>query len=89
MTRLVPLIAALAALSACSGNQEADEPVGAVSESEAAALDDAAEMIEARRLPEGVVPEDGDGERTPAPVDTSRLPAPRESGGPARMELPQ
>ncbi|MFW2349094.1 hypothetical protein [Qipengyuania sp.] len=87
MTRLVPLIAALAALSACSGNQEADEPVGAVSESEAAALDDAAEMIEARRLPEGAVPEDGDGEQTPA--DTSRLPAPQESGGPERMELPQ
>lgn len=89
MTRLAPLIAALAALSACSGNQEAEEPVGAVSQGEAAALDDAAEMIEARHLPEGAVPEDGDDAEAQEPADKSLLPAPQESGGPEKMELPQ
>lgn len=89
MIRLAPLVAALAALSACSGNQEADEPIGAVSQSEAAALDDAAEMIESRRLPDGVVPGENGDSSTPAAVADPADPAPRESGGPEKMELPQ
>ena len=60
MSRIVPLFAALAALSACSGYED-DEPVQPVSQSEAEALDDAAEMIDQRRLPDGVLdPEDHD-----------------------------
>ncbi len=55
MNRFIPLLA-LFALPACSGYEEDTEPVGAVTQSEAEALDDAAEMIEQRRLPEGVVP---------------------------------
>lgn len=80
MIRLAPAAAALLALSACSGSEES-EPIGAVTQSEAEALDDAAEMIEARRLPEGALPaEDSAGE--------PMAPAPRESGGPEPMELP-
>ena len=45
-----------------------------------AALDDAAAMIDERRLPEGLVPDDG--AMPPAA-------APRETGGPEPMELPQ
>ena len=45
-----------------------------------ALLDDAAAMIDERRLPEGLVPDDG--AMPPAA-------APRETGGPEPMELPQ
>lgn len=85
MMRLAPLAAALFALSACSGSEEA-EPIGAVTQSEAEALDDAAEMIEARRLPEGALP----AANAPAdpPAGTRTDPAPRETGGPEKMELP-
>ena len=85
MIRLAPLVAALAALSACSGYEE-DEAVEAVSQSEAQALDDAAEMIEQRRLPDGAFP--AEGEDTSAERAMPADAAPRESGGPERMELP-
>ncbi|USA63107.1 hypothetical protein NCF85_15370 (plasmid) [Qipengyuania citrea] len=82
MKRLVPLLAALTALSACSGYDD-DQPVEAVSQSEAEALDDAAEMIEQRRLPDDAVPAAGDGtlaaeaeDAMPAGADT------RATGGP-------
>ena len=45
MKRLVPLLAALTALSACSGYDD-DQPVEAVSQSEAEALDDAAASLD-------------------------------------------
>ena len=77
MTRLVAPAAALLALSAtlaCSDSSEGDQPPGAVTQSEAAA------MIDERRLPEGLVPDDG--AMPPAA-------APSETGGPEPMELPQ
>ena len=88
MNRFIPLLALLA-LPACSGYEEDTEPVGAVTQSEAEALDDAAEMIEQRRLPEGVVPPAAPETSTEAPA--GKMPpgaAPRESGGPEQMELP-
>ncbi len=88
MNRFIPLLA-LFALPACSGYEEDTEPVGAVTQSEAEALDDAAEMIEQRRLPEGVVPPAAPETSTEAPA--GKMPpgaAPRESGGPEQMELP-
>ncbi|UYH54703.1 hypothetical protein N6L26_11755 [Qipengyuania sp. SS22] len=88
MNRFIPLLALLT-LSACSGYEEDTEPVGAVTQNEAEALDDAAEMIEQRRLPEGVVPpaepEGFDG--APAGKMPSAA-APQETGGPEQMELP-
>lgn len=51
----------LALLATCSG--DADAPPTGVSEGERQALEDAAEMLEAERLPEGVVP----GTEAPAP----------------------
>ena len=86
MNRFIPLLA-LFALPACSGYEEDTEPVGAVTQSEAEALDDAAEMIEQRRLPAGVLP----GEESPQPDGTGALPAgaeAEENGGPESMELP-
>ncbi len=55
MNQLVLPLAALSALAACSGYEE-DQPVDAVSQTEAEALDDAASMIEERRLPETALP---------------------------------
>lgn len=90
MIRLAPLVAALLALSGCTNNEAPDEPVGAVTQSEAEALDEAAEMIEARRLPEGLLPAPA-GDETGAPTSpgTPSLPKPQESGGPEKMELPR
>tara|TARA_R110000751_G_scaffold2018_8_gene8751 strand:- start:91289 stop:91561 length:273 start_codon:yes stop_codon:yes gene_type:complete len=88
MNRFIPLLV-LFALPACSGYEEDTEPVGAVTQSEAEALDDAAEMIEQRRLPEGVVPPAAPGTSTEAPA--GKMPpgaAPQESGGPEQMEVP-
>jgi len=88
MNRFIPLLA-LFALPACSGYEEDTEPVGAVTQSEAEALDDAAEMIEQRRLPEGVVPPAAPETSTEAPA--GKMPpgaAPQDSGGPEQMELP-
>ncbi|MEM6585703.1 MAG: hypothetical protein AAF692_08095 [Pseudomonadota bacterium] len=52
-------VAALAGLSlaACSGDTPETSPAGAVSEGEAAALDEAAKMLDEQRLPEGVLPD--------------------------------
>lgn len=43
-------------LAACDGAPGGATGPGAVSEGEAASLDDAAEMLEERRLPEGALP---------------------------------
>ncbi|TMM48365.1 hypothetical protein [Qipengyuania marisflavi] len=48
-------LAGLIALAACSGSDEPADPT-AITANEAQALDEAAEMIEQRRLPEGTVP---------------------------------
>ena len=52
-------VATLAGLSlaACSGDAPEPVPAGAVSEGEAAALDEAAKMLDEQRLPEGVLPD--------------------------------
>ena len=55
-------IVALLMLAACDGGGTTSGP-GAVSEGEARALDEAAEMLEERRLPEGALPP---GETSPA-----------------------
>ena len=47
-------LAALIALAACSGYEE-DTPVDPVSETEAEALDDAASMLDERRLPDDAI----------------------------------
>ena len=73
MSRIVPLLAALAALSACSGYED-DEPVQAVSQSEAEALDDAAEMIDQRRLPDGVLDAESDSTAAENAVPTDNEP---------------
>ncbi len=82
MSRIVPLFAALAALSACSGYED-DEPVQPVSQSEAEALDDAAEMIDQRRLPDGVLDAESGGStaENAAPTDTHNKP-----GSPQALE---
>ena len=82
MTRTLPLAATLVLLSACSGYEDEAESVDAVTQSEAEALDDAAAMIEQRRLPEGALP--GEVSESAMP-DTA---APQEQGGPEPMELP-
>lgn len=55
MIRIALPLAALVTLPACSGYEE-EEPVGAVTQREAEALDDAASMIEERRLPPDALP---------------------------------
>ena len=44
-------------LAACSSDAPETVPAGAVSEGEAAALDEAAKMLDKKRLPEGVLPD--------------------------------
>jgi hypothetical protein len=66
--RAAALIAFLAGLSAC--NEQGGSAPGAVSEGEAQALEEAAEMLDERQLPEGVLPPldmAEDGEATPQP----------------------
>ena len=84
MTRFLPLVATLAMLGACSGYEDDSADVEAITPSEAEALDDAAEMIEQRRLPEGVLPDEGDETQGAIPEGA----APAERGGPEPMELP-
>ena len=48
---------AAASLSACSGEAETPAGPGAISEGEARALDEAAKMLDAKRLPEGALPD--------------------------------
>lgn len=59
--------AALLGLAACDSGGTTSGP-GAVSEGEAAALDEAAEMLEERRLPEGVLPPLEAPQDAPAPA---------------------
>ena len=54
--RAIAGTAALLLLAACDGGPGGATGPGAVSEGEAASLDDAAEMLEERRLPEGALP---------------------------------
>jgi hypothetical protein len=56
--------AALPVLAGCSGG--ADDQVEAVSATEAKALDDAAEMLEQRRLPPDTLTEESGAQDTPA-----------------------
>ena len=68
-TGITALLTAGLLLASCDGAGTADGP-GSVSVDEAKALDDAAEMLEERRLPEGALPE-------PCLLYTS--PSPRDS----------
>lgn len=52
--RAAALITLVAAISAC--NEQGGSAPGAVSEGEAQALEEAAEMLDERQLPEGVLP---------------------------------
>ncbi|QFT76569.1 hypothetical protein [Erythrobacter sp. THAF29] len=58
------LVAACMALAACDGSS--GSAPGAVSEGEAQALEEAAEMLDEQRLPDGVLPE----------IDPSEIEAP-------------
>lgn len=76
MTRAPILAAALALVLAACESEQARDP-GAVSPGEAKALDDAASMLDERRLPPEALPTD-------APADTSpETPAPAEMAGDA------
>jgi len=57
MRRALPLALALACALAACGSEQARE-AGAVSPGEAKALDEAAEMLDARRLPPEALPAD-------------------------------
>ncbi|WP_341710963.1 hypothetical protein [Erythrobacter sp.] len=57
-------LAALPALAGCS--DDSDEQVEAVSPTEAKALDEAAEMLEQRRLPPEAIAESGEANENPA-----------------------
>jgi len=73
-----PLCAlAFAPLAAC-GN-DAGEAAGGVSTGEAEALEQAAEMLESERLPEGVMPSAGEG---PPPPDTEAQAETQSETGP-------
>ncbi len=63
MIRLILSCAAIVTLAACSGYEE-DDPSEVITQSEREALDDAAEMIEQRRLPDDALPPAGDDETT-------------------------
>lgn len=66
--RLTAMLAAMAALAACSGDEPRD--VRAISTSEAEALDEAAAMIEQRRLPPEVFAVDEGAPAPDAPPDS-------------------
>lgn len=92
MIRLAPPVAALLALSSCSGYEGEEDDLGAVSQSEAEALDDAAEMLEQRRLPDGVLADEDQAASAAHDAHEGRMPAGaalQESGGPEPMELPR
>ena len=55
--RLALVAVATLAASACDGGGSADAGPPAVSEGEAQALDEAAKMLDAKRLPEGALPQ--------------------------------
>lgn len=58
------LLAPALLLVACDGGSGSSSGPGAVSEGEARALDEAAEMLEERQLPEGVLPTAAPGAET-------------------------
>lgn len=68
MIRLALALCSTAALIACSGDEPQD--VRAISASEAEALDDAASMIDERRLPPGALGEEGETETADTPQET-------------------
>lgn len=72
----IAAMAALFSLSACGG-AEPDSGPGAVTESEAQALDEAAEMLDARALPPEVLPNSGTA--TGAPLSADEEGAPQDS----------
>ncbi|MEQ8411861.1 MAG: hypothetical protein RIC51_05575 [Erythrobacter sp.] len=74
MPRLLLAVCTVALLAACGS--EPDAPPTGVSEGERQALEDAAEMLEADRLPQGVVP----GTETPAPTPQDDAETAPESG---------
>ena len=64
-----PLMVALALMaSGCSNSDAAENPI---SEGEAAALDEAAKMLDEKRLPEGVIPDPQAPVPTQAPIQTT------------------
>jgi hypothetical protein len=70
------LSAAILSLAAC--NPSTGSAPGAVSEGEAAALEEAAEMLDERRLPEGALP----------PIDGPPIDGPPIDGSPIDGSLP-
>ena len=68
MIRLALALCSTAALIACSGDEPQD--VRAISASEAEALDDAASMIDERRLPPEALGEEADTETADTPQET-------------------
>ena len=72
VTRALPLLAPVLLLAACDMPGSSGSGPGEVSEGEARALDEAAEMLEERSLPDGVLPQTGDGAAPPqAPAQES------------------
>jgi hypothetical protein len=68
-----PFLAGLALLaSACSDSNANESPI---SEGEAAALDEAAKMLDEKRLPEGVIPDPQAPVPAQAPTKTTEEPA--------------
>jgi hypothetical protein len=65
--RIITVFAALGLLAACSDSDD-DAGPGGVSTGEAEALDEAAEMLEARRLPVEALPETA-GDNAPLPPE--------------------
>lgn len=75
MTGRTPLLAVL--LLAGCGQQDNDPGPGGVTVGEARALDEAAEMLEQQRLPEGALDDDeAPPEEAPASPSPSPLPSP-------------
>ena len=76
--RLAPLLALLL-LTACSSGDEG-RTAGGVSQAEAAALDNAAEMLDQQRLPAGAVPTAQPVAPVPAPASAPAKPASTPAG---------
>ena len=57
-------------LAACNSAPEEVTPPGAVTEGEATALDEAAKMLDAQRLPEGALPDVDPPVEAPAQTET-------------------
>ena len=75
MPRLLLAAGLVLALTAC-GSEEASAP-GAVSPGEAKALEEAAEMLDERRLPPEALPTDAPSEAAPAEMTGDAARAPR------------